>query len=120
WDQALARAWLPLDAWAREFLTPVEGDFGAHISTTQWLDQTNWLAIHTHQRRLVVREPRRLFGPGQLGRTCPFEVPEGPNMGRIFTIAVGATICDRRLIVRDARPAATLGLSASMIPFLEH
>ena len=67
-----------------------------------------------------VRDPQRLFTPGQLGRTCPFEVPEGPNLGRIFTIAVGATIRDRRLIVLDTRPAATLGLSASMIPFLEH
>ena len=30
-------------------------------------------------------------------------------MGRIFTIAVGATIRERRLIVLDERPAATLG-----------
>ncbi|MEO7909659.1 MAG: hypothetical protein ABIV47_08430, partial [Roseiflexaceae bacterium] len=120
WDEALARAWLPLDTWARDFLTPVEGDFSSQISNTQWLDQTNWLAIHTHLRRLVVRAPQRLFAPGQLGRCCPFEVPEGPNMGRIFTIASGATIRERRLVVLDDQPAATLGLSASMIPFLEH
>jgi RNA polymerase Rpb2, domain 6/RNA polymerase Rpb1, domain 2/RNA polymerase Rpb2, domain 3 len=120
WDEALARAWLPLDTWARDFLTPVEGDFGAHFSNAQWLDQTNWLAMHTHLRRLVVRAPQQLFAPGQLGRSCPFEVPEGPNMGRIFTIAGGATIRDQRLVVLDDRTAATLGLSASMIPFLEH
>ncbi len=120
WDETLARAWLPLDTWARAFLTPVEGDFSAHISNAQWLDQTNWLSIHTHLRRLIVRAPQRLFAPGQLGRSCPFEVPEGPNMGRIFTIATGATIRDRRLVVLGDRPAATLGLSASMIPFLEH
>ncbi|HEX9371264.1 MAG TPA: hypothetical protein VF897_09665, partial [Roseiflexaceae bacterium] len=41
-------------------------------------------------------------------------------MGRIFTIATGATIRDRRLVVLDDRPIATLGLSASMVPFLEH
>ena len=97
WDEALARAWLPLDGWAREFLTPVEDDFSAQISNAQWLDQTNWLAIHTHLRRLVVRDPQRLFTPGQLGRTCPFEVPEGPNLGRIFTIAVGAGIREYKI-----------------------
>jgi hypothetical protein len=120
WDEALARAWLPLDTWARDFLTPVEGDFSAYVSNTQWLDQTNWLSIHTHLRRLIVRRPQDLFAPGQLGRTCPFEVPEGPNMGRIFTIATGAAIRQQRLVALDDRPAATLGLSASMIPFLEH
>jgi RNA polymerase Rpb2, domain 6/RNA polymerase Rpb1, domain 2/RNA polymerase Rpb2, domain 3 len=120
WDQALARAWLPLDVWARDFLTPVEGDFSAQVSRAQWLDQTNWLAVHTNLRRLVVRERQRLFTPGQLGRTCPFEVPEGPNMGRILTIATGAAIRERQLVVLEERPAATLGLSASMIPFLEH
>ena len=100
--------------------THVAAAASAQISNAQWLDQTNWLAIHTHLRRLVVRAPQRLFAPGQLGRSCPFEVPEGPNMGRIFTIATGATIRDQRLVVLDDRPAATLGLSASMIPFLEH
>ncbi|HEY7598287.1 MAG TPA: hypothetical protein VH741_00040, partial [Candidatus Limnocylindrales bacterium] len=120
WDAALARVWLPLDAWARDFLTPAEGDFSAQVSRAQWPDQTNWLALRTNLRRLVVRERQRLFTPGQLGRTCPFEVPEGPNMGRIFTIAAGAAIRDGRLVVLDDRPEATLGPSASMIPFLEH
>src|SRR5437764_4332255 len=53
WDEALARAWLPLDGWARDFLTQVEDDFSAQISNAQWLDQTNWLALHTHLRRLI-------------------------------------------------------------------
>jgi RNA polymerase Rpb2, domain 6/RNA polymerase Rpb1, domain 2/RNA polymerase Rpb2, domain 3 len=121
WDEALARAWLPLDAWARDFLTPDNAEYASNIKRlASWPDQTNWLALRTHLRRLVVRERQRLFTPGQLGRTCPFEVPEGPNMGHIFTIAAGAAIRDRRLVVLDDRPAATLGLSASMIPFLEH
>jgi len=120
WDEALARAWLPLDTWAREFLTPAEGDSAAHISSAQWLDQTNWLAIRTHLRRIAVPQRQRLFTPGQIGRICPFEIPEGPNMGYIYTIAAGAAIRDGRLVVLDERPAATLGLSASMIPFLEH
>ena len=37
-----------------------------------------------------------------------------------FTIAQGAEIRDGRLVVVDSRPEANLGLSASMIPFLEH
>ncbi|MFL5803662.1 MAG: hypothetical protein ACJ8CR_18210, partial [Roseiflexaceae bacterium] len=130
WDEALARAWLPLDSWARDFLTPAEGDRGVTVSIAEWLDpanglatwldQTNWLAVRTHLRRIAVSERQRLFTPGQLGRVCPFEVPEGPNLGYIFTIAVGAAIRDGRLVVLDERPAATLGLSASMMPFLEH
>jgi hypothetical protein len=47
-------------------------------------------------------------------------MPEGANLGRVFTIALGAEIRDRSLIVVDDRPAAALGLSASMIPLLEH
>src|SRR5262249_11529942 len=120
WDEALGRAWLPLDTWAQDFLTPIDGDLSAQVSYAQWPDQTNWLALRTNLRRLVVRERSRLFTPGQLGRACPFEVPEGPNMGRIFSLATGAAIHDGRLVVQDDRPAATLGLSASMIPFLEH
>jgi hypothetical protein len=124
WDEALARAWLPLDTWARDFLTPSEGSAAEHASSVRrlasWPDQTNWLAQRTHLRRLLVRQRRRLFTPGQLGRTCPFEVPEGPNMGYIFSIAAGAAIRDGRLSIVDDRPEATLGLSASMIPFLEH
>jgi RNA polymerase Rpb2, domain 6/RNA polymerase Rpb2, domain 3/RNA polymerase Rpb1, domain 2 len=120
WDEALVRAWLPLDSWARDFLAPAEGDSAAQVSSAQWLDQTNWLAIRTHLRRIAVPERQRLFTPGQLGRVCPFEVPEGPNMGYVFTIAAGAAIREGRLVVLDECPAATLGLSASMIPFLEH
>jgi hypothetical protein len=116
WDEELARAWLPLDTWVVGFLTTIDPAYrGSTI-----LDQTNWLAERTNLRRIVVDRPGSLFAPGQIGRTCPFEVPEGPNMGRIFSVAVGASIRDGRLVIEDERPEATLGLSASMIPFIEH
>ncbi|MBT6144259.1 MAG: hypothetical protein HOH74_02445, partial [Gemmatimonadetes bacterium] len=57
---------------------------------------------------------------GHFGRTCPFESPEGPNVGRILTISRGADIRDGRLIIVDDTPEAGLGLSAACIPFLEH
>ena len=47
-------------------------------------------------------------------------MPEGPNIGRVLTIAQGAEIREQRLVVVDDRPEATLGLSASAIPLLEH
>jgi hypothetical protein len=110
WDAEILRAWLPLDRWVGEFLH----------ATAQPLDTTNWLSRHTHLRRLLVPERQKVVAPGQMGRVCPFETPEGPNIGKVFTIAVGAEIRERRLVVVDARPEASLGLSASMLPFLEH
>ena len=59
-------------------------------------------------------------GRGQLGRVCPIETPEGTNIGRVLSIATGAEIRDGKLVVTDDSPTAALGLSASMIPFLEH
>ena len=110
WDAELIRAWLPLDAWVGEFLD----------TTAQRLDATNWLARHTHLRSLLVLDRERAISPAQFGRACPFETPEGPNIGRVLRVAVGAEIRGDRLVVTDERPAAGLGLSASMIPFLEH
>jgi hypothetical protein len=120
WDEPIARSWLPLERWAREFLTPQPNDFGALHATAQELDRTNWLATATHLRRIVVLQPKKLFAAGQIGRVCPIEVPEGPNIGRIFTIARGAAIEGERLVILDERPTATLGLSAASIPLLEH
>ncbi|MFN2108653.1 MAG: hypothetical protein ACK2UI_03240, partial [Anaerolineae bacterium] len=54
------------------------------------------------------------------GRVCPFETPEGPNIGRVLRVALGAEIQNGKLVVLDERPQAALGLSAAMIPFLEH
>ncbi|MFZ6030565.1 MAG: hypothetical protein ACOYYS_22895 [Chloroflexota bacterium] len=116
WDEEILRAWLPLESWINEFLQ----------SNAQLLDTTNWLSRHTHLRRLLIPSREKVVAPGQLGRVCPFETPEGPNIGRVFTVAAGAEIRERRLVIAgnefsvDERPEASLGLSASMLPFLEH
>ncbi len=110
WDAELARAWLPLAAWIDEFMHDV----------AQELETSNWLACHTHLRRFLAPGREKVIAPGETGRVCPFETPEGPNVGRVLTVATGAEIRERRLIVVDERPEASLGLSASMIPFLEH
>jgi hypothetical protein len=119
WTEELLRAWLPLNTWMREFFSPgtEDNDWPALV---QILDQTNWLSMHDHLRRLYVKDRTRLFTPGHFGRTCPFETPEGPNIARILHIAVGAEIRGGRLMVVDEQPASTLGLAASMIPLLEH
>ncbi|MBI3946517.1 MAG: hypothetical protein HY321_11405 [Armatimonadetes bacterium] len=109
WEASLARSWLPLDAWVLGFLR----------ETAQWLDDTNALSRITHLRRLIVPERQRVVTPGQFGRVCPFETPEGPNIGRAFSIAVGAAIRDGMLVVLDESPEAALGVTASMVPFLE-
>ena len=110
WDADLAHAWLPLDAWIDQFMQDV----------SQSLDTTNWLSRQTHLRRMFVTDNEKLVASGQAGRVCPFEMPEGYNLGRVFTIAVGAEIRDEKLVVVDERPEANLGLSASMIPFIEN
>ncbi len=110
WDEEILRAWLPLERWVNEFLQ----------SNAQLLDTTNWLSRHTHLRRLLIPERQKVVAAGQDGRVCPFETPEGPNIGKVFTIALGAEIRQQRLVVVDPRPEAGLGLSASMLPFLEH
>ena len=108
WDASLVRSWLPLDAWLRDGLAG------------QQLDEKNWLAREAHLRRIAIPTRQRLFAPGQIGRVCPFETPEGPNIGKILSVALGAEVRDGRLVVVDESPEAALGLTASMIPFLEH
>ncbi|MDF1514331.1 MAG: hypothetical protein P1S60_11035, partial [Anaerolineae bacterium] len=116
WDKALLHAWLPLDTWLIDFLN---GN-GDGMGTVQTASDTNWLTLHTHLRRLLVPDSDGEIVPGQLGYVCPFETPEGPNVGRILTIATGATIQEGRLVLLDGSPDAQLGLSASIVPFLEH
>jgi len=114
WNEEVLRAWLPLDRWIDEFLQ----------TRAQRLDTTNWLSRHTHLRRIII--PSRLsvahavIAPGQFGRVCPYETPESPNIGKVFTVAVGAEIRGKKLVIVDERPESGLGLSASMLPFLSH
>ncbi len=110
WDETLARGWLPLDAWIGGFLE----------RSAQALDTTNSLCRRSYLRRLSLTNRETLFTPGHYGRTCPIETPENPNIGRVLAVARGATIRDGRLVIEDTRPAATLGLCAALIPFLEH
>ena len=112
WDTSFVRSWLPIDRWVHEFF----GD----TFTAQELSHTNWLDKHTHLRRVRISQGNQVFSPGHFGRTCPFETPEGPNVGKILTIARGAEIRDRKLVIVDESPEDTLGLSAALIPFLEH
>lgn len=109
WDTTRLRTWLPLEEWVREFL-----------HSSQPLDTTNRLARLVQLRRLMLPENRRMFTRGHCGRACPIETPEGPNIGRLLTIARGAEIREGRLVIVDDRPEAGLGLAASAIPFLEH
>jgi len=120
WDETLVRAWLPLDQWVRNVVTSRSGDDSLRWATGQWLDGTNGLAARSHLRRIMIPGAEKPIAPGQFGRVCPFETPEGPNIGRIFSIAVGATIRNGRIEIVDDRPEAALGLTASMVPFLEH
>ncbi len=117
WNAELARAWLPLDAWVASFMA---GDNPVARFTSTRLDDTNWLARHTHLRRLIIPDADEVITPSQLGRVCPFETPEGFRIGRVLTVAMGAEIRDGKLVVINERPEAKLGLSTSMIPFLEH
>ena len=92
WDEEILRAWLPLDRWVDEFMhnktQPL--DATSWFIRVQPLDTTNWLSRHTHLRRLLIPNREKVVAPGQMGHVCPFETPEGPNIGRAFTIAVGA------------------------------
>ena len=109
-DSALVRALAPLHDWFHGFLA----------SAAQPLDSTNWLSRAARLRRLLVPGRREVITPGHFGRTCPFETPEGPNIGRVLTISRGAEIRDRRLVIVDGSPQAGLGMSSACIPFLEH
>jgi len=132
WDEALARSWLPLDRWVREYLTQPVPDIRflrADGTVAGWpvartLDEQNWLARQTHLLRILLpgpgEDPRQVICPQQRGRVCPFETPEGRNIGRILTIAVGAAVRDGRLVIVDDSPAGAMGLSARMIPCIEH
>ncbi len=96
WEAAPVRSWLQLDKWIEEFFRDT---FYA-----QKLQETNWLDKHRHLRRLWVLNRERVFTPSHFGRTCPFATPEGPNVGRILTIARGAEIRDGKLVVVDENP----------------
>jgi hypothetical protein len=121
WDETLLRAWLPLERWVREMLAdvaPVPWD-PTH-SAVHVVDERNWLARVEHLRRLAIPGRKDVIHASHFGRLCPLCTPEGPNVGRILTVAVGATIRDGKIVPADGGPERMLGPTASMVPLLEH
>ena len=112
WDASLVKSWFSLSTWVREF-------FASQPSVPP-LQSFNWLGRQTNLRRIRIEWQDRVMNPSYFGRVCPYETPEGPSVGKILSIAVGAEIREGKLIVVDNCPEATLGLSASLVPFLEH
>ena len=112
WNTSVVQTSLPIDRWVREFLC---NEPSAHI-----LREQNWLDRHTHLRRINVQWRDKIYRPGHFGRVCPFEMPEGSNVGKILSVAVGAQIRDGRLVIVSNQPGDALGLTATMVPFLEH
>jgi hypothetical protein len=71
WDEGLALAWLPLNTWAREFLTPAEGDSAAHISSAQLSvrgSRRSEYGLHLHDRRRRCHPRRAAGGVGRAPR----------------------------------------------------
>jgi len=111
WDDALVASWLPLEQWVLGFLRS--------SPTSQWIDDTNWLARQTHLRRVRLNDDQDVLC-GQDGYLCPVETPEGPNVARVGSIAFGARIEDAWMVAAGPEPADRLGLTARMVPLLEH
>lgn len=118
-DADAIRACLPLQDWLLAFFTTEP--------TSQYLQRTNDVDMHTHLRRItlfpllgVAKDATAIVHPTHEGRVCLFCTPEGPNISRILEVALGATIEDGKLVVVDDAPEKGLGVNSSMIPFLEH
>ncbi|MCE5322492.1 hypothetical protein LLG46_04150 [bacterium] len=118
-DEDFIRTILPLDMWVRSLITSADGDYD-HWATGQAQDTTNWLAAIAHLRRILIEDIEDVVTPSQFGRVCPFQTPEGPNIGHIFSMALGARIENGKIEIFDNCPSAKLGLSASTVPLLEH
>ena len=122
WTDDLVASYLPLDRWILGFLNQSEA-VPDMPGTVQPVDETNGYARIEHSRRLIIdvaRGHQRVVTWGQFGRTCPIMTPEGPNIGRVLSIARGAAIRDGRLVIVDDRPEMKLSLTASAIPLLQH
>jgi hypothetical protein len=102
---------VPIDEWIVEFFER----HGQHV------DATNWLATQVHLRRIRVEGDIIGFHPGQVGRVCFIETPEGPNVGRYLSIARGARIEDGHILpASEPDDSAYLGITAACIPAMEH
>jgi hypothetical protein len=99
-----------LESWLRNFLH----------EKAQRLDDTNWFSRHTHLRRILVPNRQRVYVPSQMGRVDPFETPEGPFIGKVFSVASGAEIREGRLVINDDSVLAGLGSTSRMVPLMEY
>ncbi len=130
WDETTLRAWFPLDEWLEEIL-------GRAGPTAQWMDITNPIAQATHFRRILLfggaysirydatgiehlAGGDASFHPSQIGRADPIETPEGPNNGRVLTLARGADVRDGKIVPAPDRAEDMLGVSSSLVPLLCH
>ena len=106
------RSWMPIDELIAMFLHEIG----------QPLDAQNWFAVNTHLRRVKLESVTDFAPVEQIGRICPFETPEGPNISKVLTIAVGAEIKDGEVARKEGGieyGESSLGVTALMIPFIE-
>ena len=109
-DEAAVRSWLPLDQFIDEFFS----------EAGQLLDSTNLIAETTHLRRVIVERIDDVANHAQFGKTCPVEVPTGPMIGRVQTIATGAYIADGEIRRSEGAesPSHLFGPTAACVPFI--
>ncbi len=116
---------LKIKEWFNEFfdaILPWEIRKNGPLASVQPIDSSNWSAYHEHLRRIRINVPigrQKIVTQGQLGRICPINTPEGPNLGRIWSIALGATIKNKKIVIVEDKPQYKLSMNASMIPLIE-
>jgi hypothetical protein len=109
-DEESVRSWIPLSEWFREFF----------LENAQVVDNHNYAARQTHLSRIRIQRVADFAPESQIGKACPVETPEGPNIGKILTIARGASIEGDTVVINESSAESSLGFAASMIPFFEH
>ena len=120
WDVAMARAWLAIGQWVRGFLLDPEPPAGSPVVSVMPFADNNWMDAAESPRRLLILNRDRYVDPGQKGRICPVMTPEGGDVGRVVSIARGAAIRGRRLVIDDRAPVRRISVTASMIPVLQY
>jgi len=107
WDEALLRAWFPLDRWLREFHSR---------QTSHYLFYYSPISRMSQLRQIYIDAKTVGFHPSQIGRACPYETS---NSERLLSLAVGAEVRDGKIIPATDKEGA-LGFTASLIPLLCH
>jgi DNA-directed RNA polymerase subunit beta len=103
-------------------------EFFGTSQLSQFMDQTNSLAVLTHKRRLSALGPGGLsreragfevrdVHPSHYGRMCPIETPEGPNIGLIGNLATYARINEFGFIETPYRKVVK-GVVSNQIDYL--